>query len=89
MLKYRRESDDLYSIYSYVDEEGEDPALKNEELNSVLKENEKVAEEKLNNVRRMLCYGTLLRGKTEGRYSGIDTQRPCSDVISSYRSIKY
>lgn len=56
MLKYRRESDDLYSIYSYADEEGEDPALESEELNDKLKENEKAAEEKLNNVRMYRDY---------------------------------
>ncbi|XP_050714491.1 death domain-associated protein 6-like [Eriocheir sinensis] len=50
MLKYRRESDDLYSIYSYADEEGEDPALEDEELNDKLKQNEKAAEEKLNKI---------------------------------------
>lgn len=56
MLKYRRESDDLYSIYSYADEEGEDPALESEELNDKLKENEKAAEEKLNKVRMYRDY---------------------------------
>lgn len=52
MLKYRRESDDLYSIYSYVDEDGEDPAKEDEELNNRLNENEKLAQEKLNKVRK-------------------------------------
>lgn len=51
MLKYRRESDDLYSIYSYVEEDVEDPAKENAELNDKLNENEKIAEEKLNKVR--------------------------------------
>ncbi|XP_045134935.1 death domain-associated protein 6-like isoform X2 [Portunus trituberculatus] len=50
ILKYRRESDDLYSIYSYVEEEGEDPAKQDEALDQQLKENEKIASENLNKV---------------------------------------
>lgn len=53
MLKDRRESDDLYSIYSYMeDEEKEDPARHDEALNSKLNENEKIASENLEKVRR-------------------------------------
>lgn len=57
MLKYRRESDDLYSIYSYVDEDIEDPAKEDEELNNKLTENEKVAQEKLDKVINNITVG--------------------------------
>lgn len=51
MLKDRRESDDLYSIYSYMeDEEKEDPAKYDEALNSKLNENEKIASENLEKI---------------------------------------
>ncbi|KAK8399964.1 hypothetical protein O3P69_002973 [Scylla paramamosain] len=50
MLKFRRESDDLYCIYSYVEEEGEDPARQDEGLDHQLMENEKIAIENLNKV---------------------------------------
>ncbi|XP_071541296.1 uncharacterized protein [Panulirus ornatus] len=50
MLKERRESDDLYNIYAYAEDEIEDPALQDEELNQKLVENESVAKEKLEKV---------------------------------------
>nr|XP_053655692.1 glutamic acid-rich protein-like [Cherax quadricarinatus] len=50
MLKERRESDDLYNIYSYADDDIEDPALKNEELNQKLTENESIAKDKLDKI---------------------------------------
>lgn len=50
MLKNRRESDDLYCLYSYVEEEGEDPAKQDETLDRLLMENEKIAIENLNKV---------------------------------------
>lgn len=53
MLKERRESDDLYNIYSYAEDDTEDPALKDEELNQKLVENENLAKEKLEKVTKI------------------------------------
>ena len=52
MLKNRRESDDLYSIYSYIEDEGEDPAVHDQALDQQLNENEKIGTDNLNKVRR-------------------------------------
>ncbi|KAK7068858.1 hypothetical protein SK128_018231, partial [Halocaridina rubra] len=50
ILKDRRESDDLYCIYSYVDDELPDPAATDEELAQKLNENESLAKENLDKV---------------------------------------
>ncbi|XP_045625109.2 death domain-associated protein 6 [Procambarus clarkii] len=50
MLKERRESDDLYNIYSYADDDVEDPAIKDEDLNQQLTENESIAKDKLEKI---------------------------------------
>ena len=50
ILKDRRESDDLYNIYSYVDNSDDDPAAKDEDLEKKLSNNGTIAKEKLDRV---------------------------------------
>lgn len=50
-MKERRESDDLYNIYGYAEEEEvPDPAAEDDELNRKLQENETIAKQKLDKV---------------------------------------
>ncbi|XP_047496791.1 death domain-associated protein 6-like [Penaeus chinensis] len=50
ILKERRESDDLYNIYGYAEEEVPDPAAEDDELSRKLQENETIAKEKLDKI---------------------------------------
>ncbi|KAK3857392.1 hypothetical protein Pcinc_036355, partial [Petrolisthes cinctipes] len=50
VLKERRESDDLYNIYSYGDDETDDPANTDTQLNQKLIDNESIAKDKLEKV---------------------------------------
>lgn len=50
MLKERRESDDLYNIYGYAEEEMPDPAAEDDELSRKLQENETIAKQKLDKI---------------------------------------
>lgn len=55
MLKERRESDDLYNIYGYAEEEMPDPAAEDDELSRKLQENETIAKQKLDKVGDYAC----------------------------------
>lgn len=62
MLKERRESDDLYSIYLYADSEEADPARENEELAEKLDNNASIASKNLSQVRLIIDKFSFLKG---------------------------